>query len=83
VDYNDFDNCVEAPSQAHPITGNPLFYDATSDWHLKSGSPAIQHGADITVTGFQGETLPVNRDKDGNVRKTPWDLGVFAYDKRQ
>ena len=77
-DYNNFYNCTNVPPQAHPIVGNPLFVDAHSDWHLTSGSPAIGKGTPITATGFKGETLTVNTDKDGKVRTIPWDLGIYA-----
>lgn len=78
VDYNNFYNCSAPPTQAHPIVGNPLFVDLQSDWHLTSGSPAIGKGTPIAMTGFQGETLAVNKDKDGKVRTLPWDLGIYA-----
>lgn len=78
VDYNNFYNCPAPPPQSHPIVGNPLFIDSRSNWHLASGSPAIQSGTTITVNGFKGETLVVNKDKDGNVRSIPWSLGIYA-----
>ena len=78
VDYNNFYNCSGPPSQTHPITGDPLLINPRSDWHLASGSPAIQSGTTITVSGFKGETLMVNKDKDGNVRSAPWSLGIYA-----
>jgi hypothetical protein len=78
LDYNNFYNCSNVPPQSHPIIGNPLFVDSRSDWHLTSGSPAIGKGTPVTATGFKGETLIVNRDKDGKVRTIPWDLGIYA-----
>jgi hypothetical protein len=78
LDYNNFYNCGSAPSQAHPIVGNPLFVDSRSDWHLTSSSPAIRAGTVVSARGFKGETLIVNTDKDGKVRTTPWDLGIYA-----
>jgi len=78
LDYNDFYNCPGAPSQIHPVVGDPLFINPRSDWHLASGSPAIQSGTTVTVTGFNAETILVNRDRDNKVRSTPWGLGIYA-----
>jgi hypothetical protein len=78
LDYNNFYDCADVPKQQHAILGNPMFVDPRSDWHLRPGSPAIQKGTAITVTGFNGEVLAVNKDKDGKVRTVPWDLGIYA-----
>jgi hypothetical protein len=78
LDYNNFHDCANVPSQMHPITGDPLFIDPGKDWHVISGSPAIKSGTAITITGYKGEALTVNQDQDGKVRTTPWDLGVYA-----
>lgn len=78
VDYNNFYNCSAPPPQVHPIIGNPLFVDSRSDWHLISGSPAIGKGTLITMNGFNGEPLAVNKDRDGKERTLPWDLGIYA-----
>ncbi len=78
LDYNNFYNCSAFPPQVHPIAGNPLFVDSRSDWHLTPGSPAIGKGTPITAIGFKGETLTVNKDRDGKLRATPWDLGIYA-----
>ena len=32
------------PAQTNPINGNPLFVNPASDWHLQTGSPAINSG---------------------------------------
>ncbi len=78
LDFNNFYNCSAPPAQAHPILGNPLFVAAGSDWHLTANSPAIGRGVAITAVGFKGETLLVNKDRDGKVRTAPWDLGIYA-----
>lgn len=78
IDYNNFYNCSAFPPQIHSIVGNPLFVDSRSDWHLTSGSPAIGKGTPITAIGFKGETLTVNKDRDGKLRTPPWDLGIYA-----
>jgi hypothetical protein len=78
LDYNNFYHCANAPAQAQPIIGDPMFVDSASDWHLTAGSPAIRRGTTVTMTGFKGERLAVNRDKDNKERTIPWDLGVYA-----
>lgn len=63
-----------AGKEVHGINGgNPRFVNyATNDFHLQSGSPAIDKGA--TITGF-------NVDRDG-VRRSQgsgWDIGAYEY----
>jgi hypothetical protein len=77
IDYNNFYNCSGAASQSHAITGNPLFVNSASDWHLQSGSSAINSGTPITMPGYNGTVIDVSRDKDGVVRSSPWDLGIY------
>ncbi|GAB3544349.1 hypothetical protein GCM10027343_19370 [Noviherbaspirillum agri] len=77
VDYNNFYNCSGTLAQAHPINGDPLFVNRTSDWRLQSGSPALNTGAPTSIQGYGGETIDVSRDKNGAVRSAPWDLGVY------
>lgn len=76
LDYNNFNNCSGAPSQAHPINGDPLFVDPSSDWRLQTGSPAIGAGTPVSFTGYGGEVIDVSSDKDGLVRAAPWDIGI-------
>ena len=78
IDYNLFFNCTGTPSQVHSITGNPLFVNPSSDWHLRAGSPALNAGTAVTVTGLNGGVIPVNLDMDGKLRTAPWDLGIYA-----
>jgi hypothetical protein len=77
-DYNNFYNCTGAPSQAHPITGDPRFVNPDSDWHLQGGAPALNSGTVVTITGYNGEAIDVSKDKDGLVRTKPWSLGIYA-----
>jgi len=78
IDYNNFYNVTGIPSQVHAITGDPLFVNRLSDWHLQAGSPALGSGIALTLTGYNGELIPVNQDKVGTVRTVPWSLGIYA-----
>lgn len=42
------------------------------DYHLSSGSPAIDAGADLSIYGF-------STDKDQVVRGATWDIGCYEY----
>ena len=83
VDYNLFYNCTDVPSQTHAITGNPnvVSYHGTNaalgDWHLNTGSPALNVGATLTFTDFNGTSVAVHLDYDGATRTVPWDLGIY------
>ncbi len=66
------------------IEGDPLFVDKVNkDYHLRSGSPAIDSGfletAYQTFFGLYG--IDISRDYDGNVRPAGagWDMGAFEY----
>jgi chondroitinase B-like protein len=79
IDYNNFFNFASGvPTQAHAITGNPNLINSASDWHTQAGSPAIGSGTTIAITGFKGEVLVTNMDRDGKLRTAPWDLGIYA-----
>lgn len=80
LDYNNFFKCTNSPTQAHSISGDPLFIDIKSDWHLNAGSPAINSGSPVTATGFNGEQFKINLDQNGKERKFQWDLGVYELD---
>lgn len=80
--YNNFYSCATggtygSPTQVNPIVGNPLFVNNLSDWHLQAGSPALNAGTTMTMTGYNGETMVVNLDKVGVARNVPWDLGIY------
>jgi hypothetical protein len=79
VDYNNFYNCSGAPSQAHAVIGNPMFVNAASDWHLQSGSPAINSGTVVSMPAYGGGYIDVSHDFNGVVRSSPWDLGIYSY----
>lgn len=73
-DYNDlFGNQTSisgASLGANSITGDPLFVNAASDFHLNSGSPCIDAGVDpgVTVTTFDELTMTA-----------PFDIGAYRY----
>lgn len=77
VDYNNFYNCASPWPGTHVTTGNPLFYDPSSDWHLQSGSAALGTGTPTAFVGFYGESLDVSKTKDGVLRSVPWNLGTY------
>jgi parallel beta-helix repeat protein len=58
------------------LTANPLFVDAAkANFHLQSGSPAIDQGLTIST---------VNHDRDGNLRPQggAYDIGAYEYGKQ-
>ena len=57
---------------------DPQFVDQMSDWHLKSGSSALESGVQVSFAGFSGETIDVSKDKNGATRTAPWSLGIYA-----
>lgn len=77
MDRNNFYNCSGVPAQTNAIVGNPLLVNPASDWHLKTGSPAINSGAVATMPAYGGGTVDVSRDKDSVTRTAPWDLGIY------
>jgi hypothetical protein len=77
IDHNNFYNCASAPGQSHPISGDPLFVDPSSDWHLKQGSPALGTGVEVNVPAFNGVSMDLSQNKDGFTRTTPWNLGAY------
>ena len=77
VDANDFYNCASPLPGTQILTGDPLFRNPASDWHLQAGSPAVGVGISTTFTGFYGEALDVSKNKDGFVRSVPWNLGIY------
>ena len=82
IDYNDFYQFTSGvPTQTHPITGNPLFVNPASDWHLQSGSPGINSGTVVTANKYGGGTHVVNFDAGGTARPVglTWDLGVWEF----
>lgn len=79
-DYNNFYNYSNAPTQAHPITGNPLFVNLASDWHLQAASPCISAGTSpISLPKYHGGTVDILTDFDGATRSAPWSIGAYEY----
>lgn len=76
-DYNNYYNCTGTPAQTHAITGDPLFVNPASDWHVQAGSPTINAGATVSPVTYAGASLPVNVDRAGVTRVVPWDLGIY------
>jgi hypothetical protein len=81
LDYNLFQNCPGTPTQSHAVSGDPLFVNKFSDWHLQSNSPAINSGATLAFTGFSAENIDVSKDRDGFQRGNngAWDIGTYEY----
>lgn len=77
IDSNNFYGCSGVPAQGNAVTGDPLFVNRTSDWRLQPNSPAMNRGAAASITGFDGVSIDVSRDKNGVVRTAPWDLGIY------
>jgi len=77
LDYNNFYKFTSVPSQAHPIVGDPKFNNVSSDWHLQAGSTALGSGAQLSFTGFNGQSIDLSRNKDGVTRTVPWNLGIY------
>jgi hypothetical protein len=52
---------------------DPLFFSATSDWHIQPGSAAINNGTTLSE---------VTTDFDGRPRPTPgqgYDIGAYQH----
>jgi hypothetical protein len=59
------------------IASNPLFIDVmTGDYHLQSGSPAIDAGSELNapVIDFDGTTRPIDGNSNGTAET---DIGAF------
>lgn len=79
INYNNFFGFSASPSQTNPITGDPLFVNIASDWHLQTGSPGIGKGTVVTLPAYPSGTLTVQPTKDGVTRPvgSAWDLGIY------
>jgi hypothetical protein len=77
VDHNTFFGYSSVPTQTNAISGDPMFVDPSSDWHLQPGSPALGSGVEAFVFGCNGEVLDVRRNWDGVARTLPWNLGIY------
>lgn len=54
-----FSGTSAPPAAFYNITGNPLFVNLTSDFHLKSGSPAIKTGDPLLKNSFNNMTSDI------------------------
>jgi hypothetical protein len=79
LDYNGIRGYSNTHLQAHPISGDPLFVNNASDWHLQAVSPAIGKGTVVTLTAYPSGTLSVRQTRDGVTRpaESAWDLGIY------
>lgn len=72
---------VEIGNKLGGSIADPKFVDLLSDWHLQSGSPAINAGAEVPseiVSCFDGEIVKIDLvDFDGNPRDEQWDIGIY------
>lgn len=62
------------------FVGNANFAENYSDWHLLSGSDAIDKGIPMPseVVGFNGQVIKIDLvDYDSNPREGKWDLGIY------
>jgi len=78
-DYNLYHRCAGAPTQQHGVQGDPLFVDATSDWRLRVGSPAIDAGSSLAFKSTSGETIDLSKDRVGATRAARWDIGAYEH----
>lgn len=85
-DYNIYTSGGNQDGGAHSFTstGSALFVDPSSNWRLKSGSPAMNAALAIGTTNANSNpniATPVNVDPDGNVRGADgvWDIGAYEY----
>ncbi len=76
-DYNIYYNCGTPPSQPHGSTSDPLFVDELSDWHLQTGSPALDSGSPVSTTGYSGELFDLSKDYAGALRMNPPEIGIY------
>jgi hypothetical protein len=79
LDYNDCFACGSygLPAQAHPILGDPLFVNLSSDWHLRSGSPAIAAGTTVSLTDSVGQPIHAAFTRDDRPRSGQWNMGAY------
>lgn len=77
-DYNLYYNSPNAPSEPNSVYSDPMFANKLNDWHLRSGSGAVDAGIPVSFTGFYGETIDVTRDYNGTQRVASWEMGIYS-----
>lgn len=77
IGNNNFFRCGRVPPQDSPVIGDPLLVNPAGDWRLQPLSPARGTGAAVSMTGYDGAPIDVSRDRNGALRSSPWDLGVY------
>jgi hypothetical protein len=83
--YASFDQFRAATGQgAGALHGDPLFVDrGEGDFHLQSGSPAIDHGQAHAVydlfQGLYGLSIALDADRQPRPSGAAWDMGLFEY----
>lgn len=59
------------PASFNNITGNPLFVNSTTDFHLRAGSPAIDKGDPLVKDAFDNSTSDIGTYGGPNADVTP------------
>lgn len=78
INFNNIHGYSNTHSQANPISGDPLFVNNLSDWHLQAGSPSIGAGTTVTMPAYPSGTLTLANDPDDTPRPVSgWDAGVY------
>jgi hypothetical protein len=76
TDHNLYANCGGAAGESGAVYADPQFVANGSDWHLRSGSPAIGAGVAVSFTLWGGGSVPVGVTRDGQTRDT-WNIGAY------
>lgn len=76
-DHNLYHGCWEQPAEKGGVYAAPLFVDPTSDWRLRPNSPARGAGVAVSFTRLAGTTVDVSRDRTGEKRTVPWNMGAY------
>jgi len=72
-DYNLWYQTSGTDSSSHSLYGNPIFSNpSNNDFHINSGSPAIDSG--IALSGFNFDYEGVPRPQGSG-----WDIGAYEY----
>ena len=78
INFNNIHGYSNAHSQSNAISGDPLFVNNTSDWHLQTGSPSLGTGTVVTMSAYPSGSITIAADPDGTERPVSgWDAGVY------